>query len=70
MQIFSRLRRRWFPTKEERFDDGLAFARKHFAGCQTEAEVEMLFEGLPIDRSDPFDDAVTAYYLVRCRELR
>lgn len=54
--------RRMFPTREERYSQGLRFAERHFQGCKTSDELDMLFEHLPLDNNDPFDQAVRDYY--------
>lgn len=70
LAFLSRLRRAWFPTDYEQFSDGTRFAQEHFAGCETEAEADMLYEALPLEPGDSFDNGVRAHYRVLCAKLR
>lgn len=64
------IRRRWFPSKIEKYQNGVEFAKAHFNGCFREQEADMLYEGLPLERRDDFDRAVIDYYEKLLIELR
>lgn len=57
-----RLVRAMFPSDSDRHEAGVGFGKKHFADAKTEAECDMLRDGLPLEAHDPFDQGIMQAY--------
>lgn len=67
--IFTAIRKAMFPTPEERFDAGFKYGQEHFAGATTFDALDMLYDALPIESGDKFDEGVKAAYRERNTKL-
>lgn len=67
--IFTTIRKAMFPTPEERFEAGLKFGREHFAQATTFDALDMLFDDMPLEPGDQFDEGVKAAYRERNTKL-
>lgn len=67
--IFTVIRKAMFPTPEERFEAGFKYGQEHFAGATTFDALDMLYDALPIESGDKFDEGVKAAYRERNTKL-
>lgn len=60
-----RFYRRWFPTKEELYENGWDFAKQKLGDRPTEFEVDRFYDKLSLEYHKPFDRGIRDY----CRSI-
>lgn len=61
MNIFTRIRKALFPTRDERFQEGIDFAKQQFGDDPCDDEIDAFLDAHWLDPGSAFDDGIRHY---------